>query len=262
MVAPWPWAQAFRATTAAMRLPRQAWLLARNDLRQELRDLELVATAGFFTLVVLVMFGLSFASLGVSAQPLVIPGILWLAVAFVGSLTLTRIFDRERESDTLRALLTAPVDRLAIYVAKASVTLLVLVGCCLIVVPGLVLLFPAAGALAERPLQTLTLVVLGCLAYAAVGTVFAAGLATTSGKNVLLSVILYPLTSPVLMWSLVSTRALLENHPDLSIYLAQLAALDVLLLVLGGWLFEAVLVGVNRGGAGSGPGARARGRRR
>ena len=37
-------------------MPRQAWLLAKNDLRQELRDLELVATAGFFTLVVLVMF--------------------------------------------------------------------------------------------------------------------------------------------------------------------------------------------------------------
>jgi heme exporter protein B len=63
---------------------------------------------------------------------------------------------------------------------------------------------------------------------------------------VLLSVILYPLTSPSLMWALVSTRALLEGHPDLSTYLAQLAALDVLLLVLGGWLFESVLVGPGR----------------
>ena len=45
-----------------MRLPRQAWLLARSDLRQELRQLELVLTAGFFTLVVLVMFGLSFGA--------------------------------------------------------------------------------------------------------------------------------------------------------------------------------------------------------
>lgn len=246
-----------RATTAAMRLPRQAWLLAKNDLRQELRDLELAATAGFFTLVVLVMFGLSFASLPLRTQPLAIPGMLWLAVAFVGALTLTRIFDRERESDTLRALLTAPVDRMAIFVAKASVTLLVLLGCCLILVPGLVFLFPAAGVLAERPGQTAALVVLGCTAYAAVGTVFAAGLATSSGKNVLLSVILYPLTSPALMWSLVATRALLERHPDLPKYLVQLAALDVLLVVLSGWLFEAVLVGPARSAA---PG-RARGSR-
>ena len=35
-----------------MRLLRQTWLLARNDLRQEARQLELVLTAGFFTLVV------------------------------------------------------------------------------------------------------------------------------------------------------------------------------------------------------------------
>ena len=115
-----PWPLAFRATTGSMRLPRQAWLLAKNDLRQELRDLELVATAGFFTLVVLVMFGLSFAALGRSAQPLAIPGMLWLAVAFVGALTLTRIFDRERESDTLRALLSAPVERLSIYLAAVQ----------------------------------------------------------------------------------------------------------------------------------------------
>lgn len=226
-----------------MRLPRQAWLLAKNDLRQELRDLELVATAGFFTLVVLVMFGLSFAALGRTSQPLAVPGMLWLAVAFVGALTLTRIFDRERESDTLRALLSAPVERLAIYLAKGAVTLLVLLGCCLILVPGLVFLFPAAAVMAERPLTTLALVVLGCVAYVSVGTLFAAGLAQSGGKNVLLSVILYPLTSPALMWALVSTRALLEGHPDLSTYLIQLAALDVLLVVLGGLLFEAVLVG-------------------
>lgn len=254
----WPEQTGSRATTAAMRVLRQAWLLAKNDLRQELRDVELVATAGFFTLVVLVMFGLSFASLPLRTQPLAIPGMLWLAVAFVGALTLTRIFDREREADTLRALLTAPVDRLAIFAAKAFVTLVVLVGCCLILVPGLVFLFPAAGAFAEQPGRTAALVGLGCTAYAAVGTVFAAGLATSGGKNVLLSVILYPLTSPALMWSLVATRALLERHPDLSTYLVQLLALDVLLLVLGGWLFESVLVGTARAPTER----RARGRRR
>lgn len=247
-----------RATTPTMRLPRQAWLLARNDLRQELRDMELVVTAGFFTLVVLVMFGLSFASLPRSVQPLAIPGMLWIGIAFVGALTLTRIFDRERESDTLRALLAAPIDRLAIYIAKGAVTLTVLLGCCAILVPGLVLLFPAAEVFARQPAETLALVVLGCIAYVAVGTLFAAGLATSSGKNVLLSVILYPLTSPTLMWSLVATRALLEEHPDLSLYLIQLAALDVVLVALGGWLFESVLVG---SGASSSA-ASSRGRRR
>jgi heme exporter protein B len=225
---------------------RQAWLLARNDLRQELRDFELVLTAGFFTLVVLVMFGLSFSALGRDAQVLAIPGMLWLTLAFVGALTLTRIFDRERESDTLRALLVAPVDRTAIYLAKASVTLLVLLGCAALVVPGLTFLFPAAAPFAARPLPSAALVVLGCLSYAGVGTLFAAGLATSSGKNVLLSVILYPLTTPTLLFALVATRALLEGHEGLSTYLGQLAALDVVVLAVSAWLFESVLVGTAR----------------
>lgn len=237
-----------RVTTDGPMVLRQAWLLARNDLRQELRDFELVLTAGFFTLVVLVMFGLSFSALGREAQVLAIPGMLWLTIAFVGALTLTRIFDRERESDTLRALLVAPVDRTSIYIAKACVTLLVLLGCALLVVPGLVFLFPAAAPFAASPLQTIALVVLGSLSYAAVGTLFAAGLATSSGKNVLLSVILYPLTTPTLLFALVSTRALLEGHQSLSTYLGQLAALDVVVVAVAAWLFESVLVGSKSSG--------------
>jgi heme exporter protein B len=236
-----------RQQRASGGLPRQAWLLARNDLRQELRDLELVLTAGFFTVVVLVMFGLSFSTLGGEAQSLAVPGMLWLAVAFVGALTLTRIFDREREADTLRALLVAPVDRLAVFLGKAAVTLTILLGCCVIVVPALVFMFPAAAPLAERPLETAALVALGCIAYGSVGTLFAAGLATSSGKNVLLSVILYPLTTPALLFALVATRALLENHPGFPTYLGQLAAVDVVLVALSAWLFESVLVGVPQG---------------
>lgn len=224
-------------------MARQAWLLAQNDLRQELRDLELVLTAGFFTLVVLVMFSLSFAALPASDQTLAIPGMLWLAVAFVGALTLTRIFDREREADTLRAVLTWPVDRVSIYFAKLGVTLLVVTGCGAMLMPALALLFPAAEVFFERPLEAAALLVLGCLAYCAVGTLFAAGLATASGKNVLLSVILYPLTSPALIFALVATRALLEGHPGFTTYLGQLAALDAMLVGLAAWLFEPVLLG-------------------
>ncbi len=230
-------------TTPSMAALRQAWLLAKNDLRQELRDFELVLTAGFFTLVVVAMFGLAFSTTDLLAQRVAVPGMLWLTIAFVGALTLSRIFDRERESDTLRALLVAPVHRVSIYLSKVLVTLVVLLGCCLIVVPGLAFLFPGASAFMERPLHTFALVAAGCLAYCAVGTLFAAGLATSSGKNVLLSVILYPLTIPTLLFALVTTRALLETNPSFVTYLGQLVATSLILLVVGALLFESVLVG-------------------
>lgn len=229
-----------------MRLLRQTWLLARNDLRQEARRLELVLTAGFFTLVVVVLFALAFFGLTPEVQRKAIPGMIWLCVAFVGALTLTRVFDRERESSTLAALLAAPVDRLAIYLAKLIVTLVILLLCSGLAIPGLGVLFPDAGLLTADPLALIVLITLGCLGYAAIGTLFAAGLATSSGKNVLLSVILYPLTTPVLLFSLVATQRLIDAHAELWNTLAQLAALDVALVAVGAWLFEALLVGAGR----------------
>ncbi|PRP92377.1 CcmB protein [Enhygromyxa salina] len=229
-----------------MRLLRQTWLLARNDLRQEARQLELVLTVGFFTLVVVVMFALAFFALDDAVQRKAIPGMIWLCIAFVGALTLTRVFERERESATLAALLAAPVERLAIYLSKLLVTLVVLLLCSALLVPGLGLLFPASGVFGAEPLATVALMVLGCLGYAAVGTLFAAGLATSSGKNVLLSLILYPLTTPVLLFAIVTTQRLLDGHPELWATLSQMAALDLALIGVGAWLFEVVLIGAAR----------------
>ena len=120
------------------------------------------------------------------------------------------------------------------------------------------MLVPAATVFVQRPLESFALLVLGCLAYASVGTLFAAGLATASGKNVLLSVILYPLTSPALIFALVSTRALLEGHAQFHTYLGQLAALDAVLVAVASWLFEPVLLGSNARPAERRPSARAK----
>jgi heme exporter protein B len=166
-----------------MGLGRQTWLLFASELRQELRSFEVVATAAFYSLVMLALFALSLGVLPRDAQVAAAPGALWLSVAFVGALTLTRVFDREREADTLRALLCAPVQRLAIYFAKGALVLVVLAVAVAVLVPGLALLFPAASALLERPWLTAGLVLLGCIGYVAVGTLFAAGLATSGGRT-------------------------------------------------------------------------------
>ena len=48
-----------------------------------------------------------------------VPGMLWVAIAFTGTIALGRAFDRERENDTMRALLLSPVPRLAVFLGKA-----------------------------------------------------------------------------------------------------------------------------------------------
>jgi heme exporter protein B len=52
----------------------------------------------------------SFAFVQDNGQPVdgAAAGILWVAIAFSGTLALGRTFERERQSETLRALLLAP----------------------------------------------------------------------------------------------------------------------------------------------------------
>lgn len=226
-----------------MVLWRQTWLLLVNDLRQESRNRELMVTATFFSAVVLVIFALAFAGVRPPVHPQLAPGVLWVGVSFAGALTLARIFERERETDTLSALLAAPVERLAVYMAKVGTTVVLLVISCLLFVPGLAFLFPGAHGLWENFALAGLVLLLGCWGYASVGILFAAGLARAGGRNLLLSMILYPLTTPVLLYAVVATRRVIESHPDTWSALHQLAAVDVVLFVLSGLLFEPMLVG-------------------
>ena len=73
----------------------------------------------------------------------VAPAILWVAIAFSGTLALGRTFERERQNDTLRALLLAPADRPAIYVGKLVGILLLLMLVEIVLVPLVGLLFNA-----------------------------------------------------------------------------------------------------------------------
>ena len=50
-------------------------------------------------------------------------GILWVAVAFSGTLALGRTFERERQGETLRALLLGPTARAAVYLGKLTAVL-------------------------------------------------------------------------------------------------------------------------------------------
>src|SRR5687768_17988395 len=104
---------------------RVVWLVMRKDLLVELRSREIVYTTLFFAISCVLVFAFGFVREG---KPLgdAAAGILWIAIAFSGTLALGRAFDRERQAETLRALLMAPVDRPALYVGKLAGVLILL----------------------------------------------------------------------------------------------------------------------------------------
>src|SRR5207249_1892837 len=139
-------------------------------------------------------------------------GILWIAVFFAGNLALGRTFERERYAETLRALLLAPAPRPAIYVGKLLGIVLLLLLTELVLVPVVAFLFHVA--LFTRPLFLVALLVLGTIGFASVGTLFAAMLVRTRARDVMLPILLYPITIPVIIASLLGTSALPQTPVD------------------------------------------------
>jgi heme exporter protein CcmB len=197
-----------------------------------------VYTALLFAISCVLVFAFGFVTDG-RAEPDAAAAILWIAIAFSGTLALGRIFDRERQNETMRALLLAPVARPAIYVGKLAGVLALLVLVQVIVVPLVAMWFQAG--LFRYPVMVVALLLAGSLGYAAVGTLFAAMLARTRGRSALLPVLLYPVTIPVIIAGVKGTAALLQAEPNLAIaraWLMMLIAFDAVFITLSLWIFE------------------------
>jgi heme exporter protein CcmB len=169
-------------------------------------------------------------------------GILWVAIAFSGTLALGRTFERERQGETLRALLLSPVERPAIYLGKLMGVLVLAAVVNLPLVPIVALLFNAP--LDRAPLLLGALVVAGTVGFAVVGTLFAAILVRAQSRDVLLPVALYPLTVPVLIGGVRGTAALFAPEPNPAVaqsWLAMLVFFDVVFLTLSLWTFAPVM---------------------
>src|SRR5918993_4581095 len=121
---------------------RVAWLIFRKDLAVEARSWELVSTTVFFAVACVLVFSFALITEGEAVSD-VAAGILWVAIAFSGTLALGRTFERERQTDTLRAPMLAPADRPAIYAGKLAGMLLLMLLVELVLVPLVGLLFQA-----------------------------------------------------------------------------------------------------------------------
>ena len=82
------------------------------------------------------------------------------------------------------------------------------------------------------------------LGFAAVGTLFAAMLVRARSRDVLLPVLLYPITVPVIIAGVRGTAALLQPTVDVDVvrfWIALLVAFDAVFVTLSLWTFEPLM---------------------
>jgi heme exporter protein B len=220
---------------------RLAWLILRKDLTVEVRSGEIAYTTLFFAVACILIFAFALVHEGRAPEDGA-AGILWIAVMFAGNLALGRAFERERQAETLRALLLAPAPRPAVYLGKLFGIVVLLIGAEAVLVPLIALLFQAP--LLAHPFWMTAILVAGTTGFAAVGTLFAAMLVRARSRDVLLPVLLYPITVPVIIAGVRGTAALLQSDVELEIvrfWLALLVAFDAVFVTLSLWTFESVM---------------------
>lgn len=222
-----------------MSLARAALAIAKKDLAIELRTREITVSTGFFALLIATLTSLSFFVDDALSRN-VAPGVLYIAVAFSAVLAISRSWAREREQDAMRALLVAPIPRLAIYVGKALSTFAFLLVVEVLLVPLVAILYHVDFVDVFGGL--VAVLVLSSLGVVLAGTLFGAMTVRTSARDLMLSVVLFPLITPVLLGAVVATRELL-GHNDVEVFawLKILLAYDVVVGLAAAFMFDALV---------------------
>jgi len=220
---------------------RTALLVLRKDFTIEVKSREILYTTLLFALSCVLVFSIAFVKEG---EPLedAAAGILWIAIEFAGTLALGRTFERERYGETLRALLMAPAPRAAIYVGKMLGIVVLLTVCELLLVPLVALLF--RSRLFEEPVLLVALLLTGTIGFAVVGSLFAAMLVRARTRDVMLPILLYPMTVPLMIGGVRGTVALTQtpvDHPSAIMWIVLLLCMDAVFLILALWTFEPLM---------------------
>ena len=218
-----------------------ALLVLRKDFAIEVKSREILYTTLLFSLSCVLVFSIAFVKEG---EPLedAAAGILWIAIEFAGTLALGRTFERERYGETLRALLLAPASRAAIYVGKMLGIVALLLVCELLLVPLVALLFHSR--LFAQPALLMGLLLAGTIGFAVVGSLFAAMLVRARTRDVMLPILLYPMTVPLMIGGVRGTVALTQTPADQAsaiMWIVLLLCMDTVFLVLALWTFEPLM---------------------
>jgi heme exporter protein B len=231
-----------RPLAAAARELRKALAVCGKDLRIEWRNLDNLPAMFFFAVLVLVIFNFAFDFAAVDFRR-VAPGVLWVAFAFAGVLSFGHSFTLEREAECIQGLRLAPVDGGTLYLGKllANAVSMLLVEA--VVVPLTAMLFnadllPMAGRLA-------VIVLVHTVGFAAVGTLFGAMTARTRRGDVLLPILLFSLSVPLMISAVKTTSAALGNDAipasQASAWLVMACVFDLVFMTAAYLTFDYIL---------------------
>jgi len=219
---------------------RGVWPIAWKDMITELRSKEVLVSMCFFAFLVLIIFNFAFFT-GIGQVKGVLSGMLWVAFIFSGLLGLNQTFGAEKDRGSLQGLLLCPVSRATIYVGKVIGNLLFMSVMEILILLLFAVLFRMDLWIVLGPLSLI--IFLGTLGFVFVGTIFSAMSVNAKAREILLSIILFPIIIPLIIASVKATERIFQGGslPEIYGWLKILAAFDIVFFLVSFWAFEYVV---------------------
>ena len=209
-----------------------------KDLGLEWRSRDAINSMLFFALLVVVIFSFAFDPSAEESRRIA-GGLVWVAFLFAAVVALNQTWARELRNQVLDAYRVSPAPANSLFLAKALgnfvfVSLLeALMTPLFIVFYNLRALGPAWQLAVIAPLATWALVING--------TFFAAISLRTRSREVMLPLLLFPISIPALLAMVEATSAVLTGESSPAFWIRLLAIYDVIFTTVCLLLFETVL---------------------
>ena len=213
-------------------------ILIKKDIKIEFQTKETLVTLCLFGLLIITVFSLSTENNSLINQNFG-AGILWSSVIFAGSIAMVKFFYHEEQNKTLQSLLVMPVPSELILFSKSIVFFLFLS-------ISEIIIFLISSVLFNLNIFSLKLI-FGCIVfnigYSVIGSFFGVISSKSSNKEILLTMLLIPIITPILMFIIAITNDVIrsELNNNFQAWLGVGISFDIIFLTLMSYLFGKIL---------------------
>ncbi len=208
-----------------------------KDLRLEWRSKDAINSMLFFSLLVVVVFSFSFDPTAEESRQIA-GGLVWVAFLFAAVVALNQTWAREIRNQVLDAYRVSPAPANSLFIAK-TVGNFIFVSVLEMLMTPLFIVFYRLRTLGPV-WQLLLLAVLGTWALVVNGTFFAAMSLRTRSREIMLPLLLFPISIPALLAMVQGTTAILNGEQG-RVWIAMLMTYDLVFTTVCLLLFEGVL---------------------
>ena len=210
----------------------------RKDIRLEWRSKDAINAMLFFSLLVVVIFSFSFNPTAEESR-LIAGGLVWVAFLFAAVVALNQTWARELRNQVLDAYRVSPAPANALFLAKALGNFIFVTVLEALMTP-LFIVFYNLRALGPG-WQLVPVAALGTWALVVNGTFFAAMSIRTRSREIMLPLLLFPISIPALLAMVEATTAILTGEASAKFWVVLLAVYDLVFTTACLLLFETVL---------------------